>query len=388
MRYRTSAIRSPPIVKLAEVAKRIMGSSNFLDLGQGVPGHIPPSNVLNALSERIAHPVTHRYTSDQGHLELREELALYLRQTSNIDVDPQKELTITAGGNQAFAGTVFTIIEPGDEVIIPSPYYFNSVMAVQLAGGIVKEVSVDERFQPDVQGIENAITQRTKCILLISPNNPTGAVYDQKKVDAIVDLCIQNDILLVSDEAYSRLVFNDTTHYSPRRRKDATDSIITLGSFSKDFGVSGWRVGYAIGPSEFMNEFLKVQDTISICAPTPGQIMVLEALKSDQTWVEEEIHRLGLLREFAYLRIREIDAFDVVETKGTFYLFPKVKGCTNSNELVLELLQSTETLVLPGSVFGNAGEGHIRISIGPLTPDAVDEAFNRLSDFFSNYRSE
>jgi aminotransferase len=114
----------------------------------------------------------------------------------------------------------------------------------------------------------------------------------------------------------------------------------------------------------------------------------LEALKSDQTWVEEELHRLNLLREFAYLRIREIDALDTWETKGTFYLFPKVKGCENSNELVLDILQSTETLVLPGSVFGSAGEGHIRLSLGPLTPDAVDEAFNRLSNFFADYKSE
>jgi aminotransferase len=152
--------------------------------------------------------------------------------------------------------------------------------------------------------------------------------------------------------------------------------------------MSGWRVGYTIGSPEFMDEFLKVQDTISICAPTASQILVLEALKSDQSWVEEELHRLSLLREFAYLRIREIDALETWETKGTFYMFPRVKGCTNSNELVLDILQSTETLVLPGSVFGEAGEGHLRISLGPLTPDAVDEAFNRLSDFFANYRSE
>ncbi len=388
MRYRTHAIRPPPIVKLADAAKRFIGSANFLDLGQGLPGHIPPKEVLSAMTERISHPLTHRYTHDQGHLELREELALYLRQTSEIDVDPQKELTITAGGNQAFTGTVLTLIEPGDEVIMPTPYYFNSVMAVQLAGGVIKEVPVNARFQPDVDSIESAITPKTKCILLVSPNNPTGAVYDQKIIDEIVDICLSHDILLISDEAYGRLVFDDAKHYSPRRRKDAQDSIITLGSFSKDLGISGWRVGYTIGSAEFMNEFLKVQDTISICAPTAGQLIALESLKSDQTWVEEEIRRLGLLREFAYLRIREIDALDTYETKGTFYLFPRVKGCASTRDLVLAILQSTETLVLPGGIFGMAGESHLRLSIGPLTPDAVDEAFNRLSDFFANYKFE
>jgi len=363
-----------------------MGSANFIDLGQGLPGHIPPKSVLSSLSERITHPLTHRYTSDQGHIELREELALYLRQHSGIDVDPQRGLTITAGGNQAFAGTVLTIIEPEDEVIMPSPYYFNSVMAIKLAGGIVKEVPVDYDFTPNPEDIRAAITPKTKAILLVSPNNPTGAVYDSKTIDSILDLCIEHDLFLISDEAYSRLVFDGAEHYSPRRKRDGHENIITLGSFSKDFGMSGWRVGYAIGPQSFMEEFLKVQDTISICAPTASQLLALECLKSDLSWVEEEIRRLSLLREFAYLRAREIDSFDVFETKGTFYLFPRVAGCTDSRELVLDILQSTELLVLPGSIFGNAGEGHIRISIGPLTADAVDEAFNRLSSFFEHYR--
>ncbi|MFW9907118.1 MAG: pyridoxal phosphate-dependent aminotransferase [Candidatus Thorarchaeota archaeon] len=388
MRYRTRDIRPPPIVKLAEVAKKYIGSSNFLDLGQGVSGHIPPNSVLSALGERIYHPATHRYTPNQGHLELREELALYLRQSSGIDIDPEGELTITAGGNQAFASTILTLVEPGDEVIMPSPYYFNSVMAVQLAGGIVKEVPVNHEFQPTPHAIEEAITDRTKCVLLVSPNNPTGAVYDQRTVDHIVDICLQNDIILISDEAYARLVFDDHTHYSPRKRRDASENVIVLGSFSKDFGISGWRIGYTIGSHEFMEEFLKVQDTISICAPTGGQILALEALKSDLTWVEDEINRLSHLREFAYLRIREIDALETVETKGTFYLFPKVKGCRDSRALVLDILQSTETLVLPGSVFGEAGEGHVRISIGPLTPDAVNTAFDRLANFFASYSSE
>ncbi len=387
MRYRTSNIRPPPIVKLAEAAKMFMGSSNFIDLGQGLPGHVPPMSVIKALTERISHPLTHRYTSDQGHLELREELALYLRQYSGVDVDPQKEITITAGGNQAFAGTVLTLIEAGDNVVMPSPYYFNSVMAIKLAGGTVTEVPVGPDFIPNPLDIEAAINDHTKAILLVSPNNPTGAVYDSHVVDKIVDICLEKDIFLISDEAYSRLVFDDSQHYSPRRRKDACENIITIGSFSKDFGISGWRVGYVLGQSEFMEEFLKVQDTISICAPTASQLIALEALKSDMNWVEEEIRRLSLLREFAYLRAKEIDALEVTETKGTFYLFPKVVGCTDSREMVLDLLQSTEVLVLPGSVFGDAGEGYIRISIGPLTADAVDEAFNRLAGFFETYRS-
>ncbi|MFX1482564.1 MAG: pyridoxal phosphate-dependent aminotransferase [Promethearchaeota archaeon] len=383
MKYRTEGIIPPPIVKMTEAAKRYSASPGFLDLGQGLPGHIPPEAALNSLKARISHPTTHIYSPDEGLLELREELALYIRQKYKIDANPQDEMVIVAGANNAFAGTILTLVEPGQNVIMPSPYYFNSLMAVNLATAEIREVPVDSEFQPRVEDIENAIDEKTRAILLISPNNPSGAVYSRKITDCIVDLCLQHDIMLISDETYASMVFDGAEHYSPRTRRDAEHNVVTVSSFSKDFGMSGWRVGYVIGPSEFIKEFLKVQDTITICAPTAGQILALEVLKKGLDRIEQELQRLSLLRNLAYLRAREIDAFDIVQTHGTFYLFPRIRGCTDSRTLVMDILQSTGTLLLPGSIFGSSGEGHIRISIGPLTPEAVDEAFNRLSDFFN-----
>ena len=385
MKYRTEGIMHPPIVKLTEAAQRYVASPNFLNLGQGLPGHLPPTEALNSLSDRITHPSTHRYTPDQGHLELREELALYLHQNWKIRADPLDEVAITAGANQGFAGTIFTILNPGEKVVMPTPYYFNSVMAVRLAGGIVAEVPVTENFQPSYEHIEAAVDGDTKAIYLVSPNNPTGAVYSRETVDAIVDLCIDRNLHLISDETYARLVFDDAAHYSPRSRDDASNNVIVLGSFSKEFGMSGWRVGYIAGPRDFLQEFMKVQDTVTICAPTPGQILALEILKHSLDTIQEEFERLNLLRDLAYLRIREIEAMETERTAGTFYMFPKVKDCTDSKSLVLDILQSAETLVLPGSIFGSSGEGHIRLSIGPLTPEAVDEAFDRLARFFRNH---
>ncbi|MFW9832861.1 MAG: pyridoxal phosphate-dependent aminotransferase, partial [Candidatus Thorarchaeota archaeon] len=328
MKYRTDNIMPPPIVKLTEAAKRFIKSPAFLNLGQGIPGHIPPEDALSILKDRLSHPATHVYTPDEGLLELREELALYLRQQSGIDANPQDEIVITAGANNAFAGAVLTLVQPGENVIIPSPYYFNSIMAVKLAGAEVKGVPVDDMFRPRVEDIEAAIDMKTKAIFMITPNNPTGAVYEKKLLDGIVDLCIQNDIMFISDETYSRLVFDDAKHYSPRFRRDAGNHVVTLGSFSKDFGMGGWRVGFTIGPSEFITEFLKVQDTVTICAPTAGQFLALEVLKKGLDSIENELRRLGLLRDLAYLRLREIDALEKKYTKGTFYLFPRVKGCT------------------------------------------------------------
>ncbi|MHA1769058.1 MAG: pyridoxal phosphate-dependent aminotransferase [Candidatus Thorarchaeota archaeon] len=373
---------APPIVKLAERAKRFIASPDFLNLGQGLPGHIPPEPALAQLRERIAHPTTHLYTPDAGLLELREELAVYLRRTSRIDVNPQDELVITAGANNAFAGTVMTTVNPGQNVIMPSPYYFNSVMAVRLVGGTVSAVPVTKKFQPDIPAIEQAIDTNTAAVFLISPNNPTGCVYDQESVDAIVDLCVEHDIMLISDETYAGMVFEGANHYSPRSRRDAIDYVITLGSFSKDFGMSGWRVGFVVGPARFIEEFLKVQDTVTICAPTAGQLLALEVLKHGLDFVDDEIRRLGLLRDLAYLRASGIEALEVERTKGTFYIFPRVRECEDSARLVMDILEDTHTLVLPGSVFGPAGEGHIRLSIGPLTPEAVDEAFDRLAQYF------
>ena len=372
----------PPIVKLIEAAQRHVDSPDFLNLGQGLPGHIPPTEALNALGRRLLHPSTHRYTPDQGQLELREELALYLRQNWNMQIDPHREVVITAGANQAFTGTLFTAMEHGKNVVMPSPYYFNSVMGARLAGGEVKEVPVDDEFQPRSEDIEGAVDDDTCAIYLVSPNNPTGAVYERGTIDAIVDLCIDKNLLLISDETYARLVYDGASHYSPRSRADATDRVVTLGSFSKAFGMSGWRVGFVVGSPAFVDEFLKVQDTLTICAPTAGQILALEILKHGMNEVESEIERLGHLRDLAYLRLAEIEQLEVKRTAGTFYLFPQVKECSDTRSLVFDILQATKMLVLPGSVFGDAGEGYIRISIGPLTPEAVDEAFDRLSSYF------
>ena len=374
----------PPIVKLVDAARRYASSPDFLNLGQGLPGHVPPERALVALRDRLSHPTTHVYSPDEGMLELREELAIYLRRTSNIDVNPQEELVITAGANNAFAGAMMALLHPGQKVIMPTPFYFNSVMAVQMLGGQVVEVSTSKSFQPVPAAIESAIDEDTCAVFLITPNNPTGAVYDRAAIDSILDLCIERNIPLISDETYASMIFEDAMHYSPRSRRDAIDHVITLGSFSKDFGMSGWRIGYVIGPDEFIQEYLKVQDTITICAPTAGQLLALEVLKSGLDFIDEELRRLGLLRDLAYLRSQEIDAIEMERTKGTFYMFPRVKGCENSKSLVLDILQTTQMLVLPGSIFGDAGEGHLRLSFGPLTPEAVDEAFDRLSDFFKD----
>ncbi|NHJ13271.1 MAG: pyridoxal phosphate-dependent aminotransferase [Candidatus Thorarchaeota archaeon] len=384
MEFRTKDVMHPPIVKLSQAAQRYIGSPDFLNLGQGLPGHIPPIDALKALSDRITHPSVHQYTPDQGLLELREELSLYLHRNWKIRADPMSEVAITAGANQGFAGTIFTILNPGENIVMPSPYYFNSVMAIRLAGGSVTEVPVSKGFQPEYESIESAVSESTKAIYLISPNNPTGAVYSKETIDAIVDICIEKDLLLISDETYANLVFDDASHYSPRSRDDATDRVIVLGSFSKVFGMSGWRVGYILGPKDFLEEFMKVQDAVTICAPTPGQILAQEILKHNLESIEVELERLSLLRDLAYLRIREIDVLEVTRTAGTFYMFPRVIDCVDSRALALDILQSVKTLVLPGSIFGESGEGHIRISFGPLTPEAVDEAFDRLAQFFRN----
>ncbi|MCK5389699.1 MAG: aminotransferase class I/II-fold pyridoxal phosphate-dependent enzyme, partial [Candidatus Thorarchaeota archaeon] len=196
MRFRTEDIMPPPIVKLAEAAKRFISSPDFLDLGQGLPGHIPPEDAIASLRERLSHPSTHLYTSDQGLLELREELSLYLRQNNGIDVNPQDELVITAGANNAFAGTIMTLLEQNENIIVPTPYYFNSAMAIKLAGGNVVEVPTGPGFQPNPADIEKAIDEKTRGVFLVSPNNPTGAVYEKDTVDQIVDICIQHDIVL------------------------------------------------------------------------------------------------------------------------------------------------------------------------------------------------
>ena len=384
MDFRTTKIESPPIVELMETAKEYLSSPRSLNLAQGVSGHTPPQESLDSVSGMMIQPSVHRYTADEGLLELREELALYLRRHSGIDANPVDELVITGGANQALAGAVLTLLKPGTNVIMPTPYYFNAVMAVQLCGCSVKEVPVDGRFQPIPESIAKAIDKKTRAVVLVSPNNPTGAVYDQRVIESIVDICIDNDLMLISDETYARMVFDGSAHCSPMRHHDSSGHVVALGSFSKDFGMSGWRIGYIIGSPEFIREFMKFQDTMVICAPTPSQLLALDVLRNGTDTVDEEMARLGRLRDMAYVRMAEIAELHAVRTSGTFYLFPKVTNCTDSRSIVLDILRKESMLLLPGSVFGRSGEGFMRISIGPLTPEAVDEAFNRLEHYFAS----
>jgi aminotransferase len=385
MKFRTEDIMPPPVLRLLREAAEYLGAPDFLNLGQGVPGHVPPKRALAMLEERMQHPSVHRYTPDQGLLELREELALFLRQNEGIDADPETELVITAGANQALTGAMLTLLEHGQNVVMPSPYYFNAVMSVHLCGGEVRTMPVDSEFQPSAEALRKSIDENTRAVLLISPNNPTGAVYRRDHINEILDACLEHELFLVFDESYARLVYDGAEHYSPRSRKDALDHVVSLGSLSKDFGMSGWRIGYIIGSSAFVDEFLKFQDSATICAPTAGQMLALEILKSSVDEIEYELKQQGLMRELAYLRVNEIDALQTVRTQGTFYLFPRVKGCKDSESLTSEILRTASMFVLPGSIFGEAGEGHIRMSIGPLTQEAVDESFDRLERFFEDY---
>ncbi len=385
MKLRTRNIRPPPIVQLMRAAQPLVGSPSFVNMGQGAPGHIPPRNVLDALADQIHSPFLHGYTADQGLLELREELALYLRRAHEVHADPEDEIVITAGGNQALAGALMTIVEPGDNVIVLDPYYFNSYMAIQLTGATPRAVPVETDFQPSVESVSEAVDEHTRAIVMVSPNNPTGAVYSEDVVNGLVDLCLERGVFLISDETYARFVYDDMIHHSPRRRRDAEENVILLGSFSKDFGIPGWRVGYVVASSSFVQEYMKVQDTVTICAPTAGQVLALEMLRRGEDHVLTEVARIGRLRRIAYSRASEIDALETVRTSGTFYLFPRVRGCADSQKLVLDILEKTSVLVLPGSVFGEAGEGHLRISIAHLTSEAINEAFDRLGRFFSVY---
>ncbi|NWF96158.1 MAG: pyridoxal phosphate-dependent aminotransferase [Candidatus Thorarchaeota archaeon] len=384
MKYQTEHIRPPPIVELGEVARRYSAFSDYINLGQGLPGHVPPAESLKLTAEQFELPYIHQYTADHGLIDLREDLSLYLRGTHSIDVDPEKEVVITGGANQALLGAVLTIVGVGDEVVMPSPYYFNSVMAVQLCRGHVAEVPLNHEFQPMVDEIAKAIRPNTRAVLLVTPNNPTGAVYDQRAIDEILDICVEHDIILISDETYSRMVFEDARHYSPATRRDLREHVVMIGSFSKIFGMSGWRVGFVVGSERFIQEYLKVHDTMAVCAPAVSQVLALDVLRQGSDFVERELKRLERLREHAYMRLARIDGLECVRTKGTFYLFPRIRDCKDSRRLTLDLLAKAHLLLLPGSIFGAAGEGHVRISIGHLTPEVLDDALDRLERYLGH----
>jgi aminotransferase len=378
---------APPLIDvISSHAERLRREGvQVISLGQGVPGFPPVTGALERARQALEEPSTHIYSADAGFLPLREALSSALAESNGIEVDPESEIIITAGGNQAFVLMLLTLLEPGDRVLLPSPFYFNHEMAIRIVGGVPLEVPLSEKtgFRLRMDDLEPYLETHPRALVIVSPNNPTGAVYDSEELRRIGRALASKGIVIISDETYQHFVYDGAEHFSVASASEIRSQVITIGSFSKTFSLTGWRVGYLVAEPSFIQEALKVQDSMLVCAPVISQKAALGGLGEPVEEIARRREILGQRRQFLIERLAAIPRLTWHPTYGAYFAFVRVDECSDSAKLAKEILDSVHVVTIPGSLFGRHGEGYLRLSYGSLDLPDLDKACGRLSRYFA-----
>ncbi len=383
---RIRSIAPPPMDVINAHAERLRRTgAPVISLGQGVPGFPIVAGAIERARQALQEPNTHIYSADAGLLPLREALSAALAEQNRMEVDPESEIIITAGGNQAFVLALLTLLEPGDKVLLPSPFYFNHEMAIRIVGGIPVQVPLAEEtgFQLRMEDLEPYLDADPQVLVVVSPNNPTGAVYDAKELRRIGRALASKGMVIISDETYQHFVYEGAEHFSLASIPKIRSQVITIGSFSKTFSMTGWRVGYLVAEPTFIQEALKIQDSMLVCAPVISQKAALGSLGEP---VEEIARRRQILdqrRRFLMERLADIPQLTWQPSRGGYFAFVRVEGYSDSARLAMDILDSVHVVTVPGSVFGQHGEGYLRLSYGSVELSDLDEACGRLSHYFA-----
>ncbi len=355
---------------------------NVISLGVGEPDFRTPWNICESSIYSIEQGTT-SYTSNKGLLSLRDALSRYLGQHYNLPYTGSDEIIITSGVSEGLDIAIRSVIDPGDEVAIAQPSYVSYAPCVTLSGGKPIPVRCTEKdhFKLNPEALLEQITPKTKALIINFPNNPTGAVMNGSDLKAIADIVIDKDILLISDEVYAELTY-ESTHVAAATVSDLWERTITLNGFSKAYAMTGWRVGYLCAPKVLCDAALKIHQYIMLCAPVMGQVGALEALRSAEEDKNSMVNEYRLRRNMFVAGLNRIGLSCHVP-EGAFYAFPSVKGTGLSDvEFAERLLKEQKVAVVPGSVFGDGGEDHIRCAYAVSRKD-LSEALSRMETFIS-----
>lgn len=327
------------------------------------------------------------YTSNSGLKELREEICKYLDRRFGLQYDPYKETIVTVGGSEAIDIAFRSMLDDGDEVLIPQPCYVSYLPCAKLAGGVpvVIDLKAENEFRLTPEELLAAITEKTKVLILAFPSNPTGAIMNREALEAIAKVIIEKDIFVISDEIYSELSYADE-HVSIASIPGMRERTIVINGFSKSYAMTGWRLGYACGPKEIIEQMTKVHQYAIMCAPTTSQYAAVEALKNGDPDVAEMREAYNNRRRFVVSSLREM-GLSCFEPLGAFYVFPCIKGFgMTSDEFATRLLQEEKLAVVPGNAFGDCGEGYIRISYA-YSIEQLKTALERLKNFVERLKN-
>jgi aspartate/methionine/tyrosine aminotransferase len=373
---RMKGIQSPIIPVIGELIKNSPGT---ISLGQGVVHYQPPATVMELLPKFLAEPKNHLYQAVVGVPELLTALGTKLSKFNGIDINEKNAIVVTAGSNMGFINAILAITSPGDEIILNTPYYFNHEMAIKMAGCHPILVPTDTDYQLMPLAIAAAITDKTRAVVTISPNNPTGVVYSEMALRQVNQICREKGIYHISDEAYEYFTYNGAKHFSPGAFLNSNRHTISLFSLSKAYGFASWRIGYMVIPQHLLTAVKKVQDTILICPPVVSQYAALGALQAKDNYLKDNINAIAQVREIVINELHNlIDLCTITPANGAFYFFLKVHTKMNDLELVKKLIQEYKIAVIPGTTFGIEQGCYLRVAYGALPADTAKSGVERL----------
>ncbi|MBE9195281.1 pyridoxal phosphate-dependent aminotransferase [Synechocystis sp. LEGE 06083] len=373
---RMDLVQSPVI---PVVGQWIADSPGTISLGQGVAFYPPPEEVAVAVRESLGQAPLHQYQPVAGIPSLISALTEKLQRDNGIHVSSAQAVVVTAGANMGFLNAVLAITEVGDEIILNTPYYFNHEMAVRIAGCRPVLVPTNDQYQLQPDLIAQAIAPRTRAVVTISPNNPTGAIYPEADLRAVNQLCRERGIYHIHDEAYDYFAYDQTPIFSPGAMLGSGSHTISLYSFSKAYGMAGWRVGYMVIPQELLLAVKKIQDTNLICPVVVSQYAALACLQVGKAYSAQFLPEMAACRQQLLAVLGQLsDRCRLVVPQGAFYCLLEVDSPLADLELVKRLIDEFKVAVLPGSTFGIETGCYLRIAYGALRRDTASTAMARL----------
>ncbi len=358
---------------------------DVISLGIGEPDFTTPKPILEAGIHSLQRGETH-YTSNHGRLELRQAIADNLQQLYGVKYDPANEIIATVGVSEALYLAFTAILDPGDEVIIPTPCFVSYQAEVIMAGGVPVEIPSrpEDNFQLDPDRIRQAITPRTRAIFIGYPSNPTGAVAEREVLLEVARLAEDHNLLVVSDEIYDRLVYGFKHVCFPSLGESIRNRTLLLGGFSKDYAMTGWRIGYAAGPADLIKGLVRIHQYTIMSAPTTAQDAAIEALKNGEPYVQEMLAEYDRRRKLIVAGLNRL-GLKTCEPRGAFYAFPNIRASGLDDEIFCQkLLEEEHVAVVPGNSFGPGGEGFVRACYATAY-EQIEEALRRMEKFMSRH---
>jgi aspartate/methionine/tyrosine aminotransferase len=370
------AVQAPIVPIVGDLIRQTPGT---ISLGQGVVHYGPPLPVVEAVRAALARPSTHEYHDGNGLPILLDRIKTKLRAENRIEVGAGSLVMVTAGANMAFMHAVLSTTMPGDEVILPVPFYFNHEMAVEMAGCRVVRVPTDERFQLRVEAIANAFTPSTRMVVTVSPNNPSGAVYSEDSLRALSAVCRDRGVYHFSDEPYEYFTYGAARHVSPGSFEGSSAYTLSAFSLSKAYGFAGWRIGYVVYPEHLASALMKSQDTILICPPIASQLAAAAALEVGRAHCEPHVRELAVIREIVLTELNALAPLaHVPAADGAFYALLRVNTSMDPMVLGERLIREHHVAVIPGPAFGLTEGCVFRVAYGALQKETVTEGIGRL----------